>query len=69
MYDPNLKLASCGAHAGRYVLLSTLGESGMGLVYEAYDPELARTVLRTGVGFNHATHIRTLRAPDLRCSA
>ena len=33
-----------GAAVDRYVVISKLGEGGMGVVYAAYDPELDRKV-------------------------
>ncbi|MCB9751709.1 MAG: protein kinase [Myxococcales bacterium] len=36
--------AGYGQRIGRYVLLEHLGRGGMGVVYTAYDPELARTI-------------------------
>ncbi len=33
-----------GAELGRYVILRRVGEGGMGIVYEAHDPELGRTI-------------------------
>src|SRR5262245_24536328 len=33
-----------GAQVGRYVIVGTVGEGGMGVVYAGYDPELDRKV-------------------------
>ncbi|MCB9703884.1 MAG: serine/threonine protein kinase [Myxococcales bacterium] len=52
-----------GAKIGRYLVLDTLGEGGMGVVYAAYDPELDRKVaikiLRPGRSRRDQSHAPT----------
>ena len=49
-----LPALSIGDRVGRYLVLSTLGAGGMGIVFAAYDPQLDRKialkVLRTNLG-------------------
>src|SRR5688572_21521143 len=42
-YASDLSFAA-GDHVGRYVVLTRVGEGGMGVVYAAYDPELDRKI-------------------------
>jgi pentatricopeptide repeat protein len=58
-------LLARGAQVGRYVILRTIGQGGMGVVYAGYDPELERKValklLRPDRSRGEAARLRLLR--------
>ena len=60
-----LPVLSIGDRVGRYLVLSTLGAGGMGMVFAAYDPQLDRKialkVLRTNLGANTADARKRLK--------
>jgi serine/threonine protein kinase len=60
-----LPALSIGDRVGRYLVLSTLGAGGMGMVFAAYDPQLDRKialkVLRTNLGANTAEARKRLK--------
>jgi len=60
-----LPALSIGDRVGRYLVLSTLGAGGMGMVFAAYDPQLDRKialkVLRTNLGANTADARKRLK--------
>ena len=54
--QPSTRTLTVGDRVGRYLVLSTLGAGGMGVVFAAYDPQLDRKValklLRSGLTYN-----------------
>jgi hypothetical protein len=55
-----------GSPVGRYILLDTLGEGGMGVVYAAYDPQLHRRVAIKVLQPGAATGSASINHPQAR---
>ena len=62
---PNTEVLRRGEAVGRYLVLSRIGEGGMGVVYAVHDPDLDRKVaiklLRSGATIDAESNARLLR--------
>lgn len=62
----NGRLDAVGSTLGRYHLLGILGQGGMGAVYRAFDPELARVVAVKVIRLRDSTDISPTQLAELR---